>query len=115
MPQITKKTIRGELRRVRSLHAGQRTNVFGFRMYWRKLMKPQGVPGYVWNPQLVIEAFYTMPGRTNGPFDWSGNTDAAVDVLHARLKSWHACPDWDGLFIGPGVPEMEACACSSRE
>ncbi len=85
MARITKKAIRAELRRVRSLHAGQVTYAFGFRMWWAKHMKPQGVPGYVWNPKLHIASFYMHNGR--GPFDWNGSTDEAVDVLHARLNA----------------------------
>lgn len=46
MAKVTKKAIRKELRRARSLHAGQGTYAYDFRMYWRKRMKPQGVPGY---------------------------------------------------------------------
>jgi len=24
---------------------------------------------------------------------------------------WHFCFDWDGLLVGPGMPEIEACRC----
>ena len=24
---------------------------------------------------------------------------------------WHFCPEWDGLLIGPGMVELEACLC----
>lgn len=32
-------------------------------------------------------------------------------------QGWHFCDDWDGLLIGPGMGEMEACECRnwSRE
>jgi hypothetical protein len=84
MPKLTKKAIREALRAVRRERAGRIQNVLGYRMYWLKLMKPQGVPGYAWNPIIVIEKFVHMPGRTDGPFNWSGTLDSAVDVLHAR-------------------------------
>jgi hypothetical protein len=27
------------------------------------------------------------------------------------LSGWHFCWDWDLMLIGPGMPEMESCAC----
>lgn len=24
---------------------------------------------------------------------------------------WHFCPEWDGLLIGPGMAETDACSC----
>ena len=27
-------------------------------------------------------------------------------------EGWHFCEDWDGLLVGPGMPEMECCHCS---
>lgn len=26
-------------------------------------------------------------------------------------EGWHWCPEWDGLLVGPGMPEMESCVC----
>lgn len=26
-------------------------------------------------------------------------------------EGWHFCPDWDGLPVGPGSPEVEVCTC----
>jgi hypothetical protein len=26
-------------------------------------------------------------------------------------EGWHFCYDWDGLLIGPGMPELECCVC----
>jgi hypothetical protein len=26
-------------------------------------------------------------------------------------EGWHFCLDWDGLLIGPGMPELECCVC----
>lgn len=26
-------------------------------------------------------------------------------------EGWHFCPDWDGLLVGPKMPEMECCTC----
>ena len=28
-------------------------------------------------------------------------------------QGWHFCDDWDGLLIGPGMGEMEACECGN--
>ena len=27
---------------------------------------------------------------------------------------WHFCFEWDGLLVGPGMPEMECCSCPHR-
>lgn len=27
-------------------------------------------------------------------------------------EGWHFCPDWDGMLVGPGMHEKEACFCS---
>ncbi len=27
------------------------------------------------------------------------------------MEGWHFCGDWDGLLIGPGWGELEACTC----
>lgn len=85
MPKTTKKAIREALLAVRREHAGRIQDVLGYRMYWQKLMKPRGVPGYAWNPIIVIEKFVHIDGRADGPFNWSGTLDNAVDVLHDRL------------------------------
>lgn len=86
MPKLTKKAIREHVRAVRRVPAGHVQNVLGYRMYWQKLYKAPGQVGYVWDPIIVIEKFYTMPGRTDGPFNWSGNMGEVVDVLHKRLN-----------------------------
>lgn len=28
---------------------------------------------------------------------------------------WHFCNEWDGLLVGPGMIEQEACTCFSKE
>lgn len=28
-------------------------------------------------------------------------------------QGWHYCPEWDFMFIGPGMKEMRACDCYS--
>ena len=30
-------------------------------------------------------------------------------------EKWHFCYEWDGLLIGPGMPEMECCTCFKAE
>ena len=41
----------------------------------------------------------------------------AIDAETEKLTKaelaigWHFCGDWDGMLIGPGVSEMECCAC----
>lgn len=33
-------------------------------------------------------------------------------LTQEELKAgWHFCVEWDGLLIGPGMPEMECCSC----
>lgn len=27
---------------------------------------------------------------------------------------WHFCFEWDGLLVGPGMPEMDVCDCPHR-
>lgn len=27
-------------------------------------------------------------------------------------EGWHWCPDWDGLLVGPGMPEQNGCQCN---
>lgn len=38
-----------------------------------------------------------------------------VGLLHLNdndiSRGWHFCPDWDGMVIGPGMPEMDGCTC----
>ena len=29
-----------------------------------------------------------------------------------RAEGWHFCHDWDGMLVGPGMPEMECCTCA---
>lgn len=24
---------------------------------------------------------------------------------------WHFCLEWDGLLVGPGMPEIQCCSC----
>lgn len=26
-------------------------------------------------------------------------------------SGWHYCFEWDGMLIGPGMPEMRVCIC----
>lgn len=26
-------------------------------------------------------------------------------------EGWHFCAEWDGLLVGPEMPEMESCLC----
>jgi hypothetical protein len=28
---------------------------------------------------------------------------------------WHFCYDWDGMLVGPGMPETEICVCGARK
>lgn len=28
---------------------------------------------------------------------------------------WHFCLDWDGMLVGPGMPEVEGCICNRRK
>lgn len=28
-----------------------------------------------------------------------------------RAKGWHWCIDWDGLLVGPWMPEEAGCLC----
>ena len=39
-------------------------------------------------------------------------TVGRTNLTEGEIKSgWHFCPNWDGLLIGPGMDEMEACGC----
>ena len=29
-------------------------------------------------------------------------------------QGWHFCYDWDGMLLGPGMPELEGCTCNTR-
>jgi hypothetical protein len=29
-------------------------------------------------------------------------------------EGWHFCPEWYGLCIGPGMPELDGCLCEPR-
>lgn len=29
-------------------------------------------------------------------------------------EGWHFCPEWDGLLIGPGMDELDACLCTPK-
>lgn len=42
---------------------------------------------------------------------------ASLKDLEERAKRGppHECPDWDGLSIFPGDPEMEGCTCNLSE
>ena len=92
MAKVTKRAIREEVRKVRAERAGKVSSVLGYRMYWQKLYKAPGQVGYVWDPIIVIEKFYTVPGRTDGPFNWSGNMGQVVDRLHMRLNGLDQTP-----------------------
>jgi len=26
-------------------------------------------------------------------------------------QGWHFCQDWDGMLVGPGMPEFDSCLC----
>lgn len=26
-------------------------------------------------------------------------------------EGWHFCREWDGLLVGPGMPELGCCSC----
>jgi hypothetical protein len=26
-------------------------------------------------------------------------------------EGWHWCRDWDGMLVGPGMPEVDCCTC----
>lgn len=30
-------------------------------------------------------------------------------------ERWHFCREWDQMLIGPGMPEMEACLCFTKQ
>lgn len=30
-------------------------------------------------------------------------------------EGWHFCYEWDGLLVGPGMPELKYCCCASDE
>jgi hypothetical protein len=40
-------------------------------------------------------------------------SDEALELTEAELREgWHFCIDWDGLLIGPGMMEVNHCACA---
>jgi hypothetical protein len=39
------------------------------------------------------------------------NNDAPF-TEHEINQGYHACPEWDGLVIGPEDPEFECCECN---
>lgn len=40
----------------------------------------------------------------------SGITDAKLTRSEID-EGWHFCREWDGMLVGPGMPEMKACGC----
>lgn len=42
--------------------------------------------------------------------DLAWNADA-TPTDEEIADGWHYCWDWDGLFIGPGMGEMDSCTC----
>lgn len=51
-------------------------------------------------PKLMTESRYKEVDSTG-----RGLTQEEID------SGWHFCFDWDGLLIGPGMPEMKICIC----
>ena len=41
--------------------------------------------------------------------------DTAILTKEEIDLKWHWCWDWDGLFIGPGMSEMEFCHCFDND
>ena len=38
--------------------------------------------------------------------------DGGYLTVEEALDGWHFCWEWDGLLVGPGMDEMEACICA---
>lgn len=30
-------------------------------------------------------------------------------------RGWHFCDRWDGLLVGPGMPEFKVCRCREEK
>lgn len=44
--------------------------------------------------------------------------DAKKDVfddIRSQLPGFHACPEWDEMYIWKGLPEMSACSCLEKK
>jgi len=37
------------------------------------------------------------------------------DDIRSQLPGFHACPEWDQMYIWKGLPEMSACSCLERK
>ncbi len=44
---------------------------------------------------------------------WGNHYDTPDAQLTEQeiAEGWHFCFDWDGLLVGPGMPEAESCYC----
>ena len=67
--------------------------------------------------QYLMDKNLRLNGVTLGPHATKeGVADAilkSLKGLEARAAKGrpHECPEWDGLCIYPGDPEMDACSC----
>lgn len=43
------------------------------------------------------------------------NSQTAPLTSEEIAEGWHWCWDWDGLLVGPGMGELEACHCEDRK
>ena len=34
---------------------------------------------------------------------------------HELDLGWHFCIEWDGMLVGPGMPELECCNCIAKD
>lgn len=41
--------------------------------------------------------------------------DVSSLTIEECLAGWHFCYEWDGLLVGPGMPELEFCQCFAPE
>lgn len=41
------------------------------------------------------------------------NDDSTELTPEEVAQGWHWCWEWDGLLVGPGMKELEACVCSA--
>lgn len=43
---------------------------------------------------------------------WEGKGELTEEE---KAEGWHFCREWDGLLIGPGDDEREACSCLPKK
>lgn len=60
---------------------------------------------------MMTDEFKSQTGMSTGRYAELMNEQSARINADERLAGWHFCRDFDGLLVGPGMPELESCRC----